>query len=101
MNRHRMNHRNRTQFEKLLRITAPGCVPWLVTETPCPSRKRRWETEHAADVALRDARQLRLRRGRGIHRGKLETRAYACEMCDGFHLTSMTSDEYEARFEMR
>ena len=96
MNRHRMNHRKRAHLEELFEMAAPGCAPWPLAEPGCPSGKRRWPTEHAAAVALRSARQMRFRRARGNHRGKLETRVYSCAECTGFHLTSMSLEEHES-----
>lgn len=97
MTRHRMNPRSRTQLDGLYRMAAPGCEPWKLEDPICPTGKRRLPTEHAAASALRNAQQLRVRRAKGKYRGKLENRAYACGACGGFHLTSLTAEEYESR----
>ena len=96
MNRRRMDRRRREQIDELIKMAAPGCVPWRSAENSCPTGKRRWPTEHAAGAALRSAQQTRMRRARGDHRGKLEDRAYACVDCKGYHLTSMSAEEYES-----
>ena len=96
MKHHRMKRREREQVERLFRMAAPGCAPWMSAEPSCPTGKRRWPTEHAAASALRSAQQTRIRRARGEHLGKLEDRVYACGNCEGYHLTSMSADEYES-----
>lgn len=45
---------------------------------PCPSGKARYRDRQSAVVVLRNVQQ----------RGGLLTRAYRCEMCKGWHLTS-------------
>src|ERR1700689_2995004 len=97
MNRHRTDPRRQRQLELLFKMAAPGCAPWRLPEDGCPAGKRRWPTERAADAALLDAQQTRIRRARGNYCGKLEIRAYACADCGGFHLTSMSAEEYGGR----
>ena len=97
MNPHRTKRRDRELIDQLFRMAAPGCVPWKSTESRCPTGKRRWPTERAAAAALLSAQQTRIRRARGDYRGRLEDRAYACRNCDGYHLTSMSVDEYESK----
>jgi len=97
MNRHRTDRRRQGQLEQLFKMAAPGCAPWRLPEDGCCTGKRRWPTERAADAALLDAQQIRIRRARGNYSGKLEIRVYACGECDGFHLTSMSAEEYTGR----
>ncbi|MEV0945950.1 hypothetical protein [Rhodococcus sp. NPDC049939] len=97
MNRQRMNQRDRDHFKQLHEMAAPGYAPWPLAEPSCPTGKLRWATEHAAASALLDARQSRLRRAKGEHLGKLETRMYTCTECNGFHLTAMSAEEYVSR----
>jgi hypothetical protein len=96
MKRHRTDHRKREQLNELFKMAAPGCAPWKSAESACPTGKRRWPTERAADAALLSAQQTRMRRARGRYQGKLEDRVYACGNCEGYHLTSMSAEEYES-----
>jgi len=97
MNRRRTDRRRQGHLELLFKMAAPGCAPWRLPENGCPTGKRRWPTGRAADAALRDAQQTRIRRAKGNYRGKFEIRKYACADCDGFHLTSMSAEEYDGR----
>lgn len=96
MNQHRVKRRDRRQIDQLFEMAAPGCTPWKSAGNACPTGKRRWPTERAAAAALLSAQQTRIRRARGDYRGRLEDRAYVCGCCEGYHLTSMSADEYES-----
>lgn len=66
----------------------------MTGEPTCPtSGKVRFDTQLAANAAL-----LRLWKAhqRG-DTGRRERSAYRCRDCDGFHLTSMTLEEQQAR----
>lgn len=76
----------------LCTTTGVPADPALV-ETDCPSGKVRYPDQYSANGALLHAWRAR-------HRGdtrRRERSAYRCDECDGFHLTSWTIDEQEAR----
>ena len=53
----------------------------------CPTGKKRYDTETAADWALAHAIDVHTLEGRA----KVERRAYSCDRCAGWHLTSRTT----------
>jgi len=96
MKRNRTVHRKREQLNELLKMTAPGCAPWKSAESACPSGKRRWPMSVQLMQHFSVHSKPRMRRARGRYQGKLEERVYACGNCEGYHLTSMSAEEYES-----
>lgn len=96
MRNHRKRRRDQEQVKRLFEMAAPGCAPWRSAERSCSTGKRRWPTEHAAAAALHGAQQTRMKRARGEYLGRLENRVYACGDCEGYHLTSMSAEDYES-----
>lgn len=56
----------------------------------CPSGKRRYTGPKQADEVL-----SRIWRSRWHGPGKLPCRSYGCELCGGWHLTSVPLIEYQ------
>ena len=65
----------------------------MTTPARCPSGKKRYPTEQAAQVSLTSAKISRALHGQGNRR---EQRAYACVTCRGWHLTSEPLDNARA-----
>lgn len=84
-------------LKRLQSEAAPGFVPWREPEQTCSSGKRRFDTEHGAQVALKSAKGMRERRSRRGYVGKVEERVYECDLCSGYHLTSMSEETYRSR----
>ncbi len=83
----RRQHRGTSPFalrhgDELLMRRAP------IPTTRCPHGKRRYYTRLDAEVVLVGLRRDPARR---------EQRSYECPTCHGWHLTSMTLDQYNAQ----
>lgn len=58
----------------------------------CPTHKRPYTSESQADSVLGRIWRRAWRRP-----GKLPRRAYACELCGGWHLTSLPLSDYQQK----
>jgi hypothetical protein len=59
--------------------------------TTCRTGKARFRSQDSAENTLRDMTRSK-RWTRRVITGRCEIRAYHCQMCDGWHLTSQRPD---------